>query len=131
MSRDQLQWALVTGDCQEFEKNLEQLPDVNCTLANGRAPLHFAADFGQKDIIQFLLDKGANIDLMDGFGVTPLLAAIYEGHLDCVELLLRHVGFRHLCFLFKKAKIGTAPNGATYEECTESEAIKKLLRRYQ
>lgn len=27
---------------------------------DGRVPLHYAADYGQKDVLTYLLDKGAN-----------------------------------------------------------------------
>lgn len=31
------------------------------------------------EVATYLLSKGANLDAQDAFGVTPLLAAVYEG----------------------------------------------------
>jgi len=46
--------------------------DVNKAGTYGWAPLHGAAYQGMKDVIEFLVSKGANIDQKDEFGQTPL-----------------------------------------------------------
>ncbi|MGH0163225.1 UNVERIFIED_CONTAM: hypothetical protein FKN15_057713 [Acipenser sinensis] len=70
--------------------------DVNRTLEGGRKPLHYAADCGQTEMVEFLLSKGADINAPDKHGITPLLSATYEGHVTCVKLLLSKVLL--LCF---------------------------------
>ena len=35
---------------------------MNCSL-NGRPLIHYAADYGQKEIIQYLISKGANVNV--------------------------------------------------------------------
>ena len=30
--------------------------------------------------MEYLLSKGADVDSKDSYGITPLLAAVYEGH---------------------------------------------------
>ncbi|RXN01079.1 Myotrophin [Acipenser ruthenus] len=62
--------------------------DVNRTLEGGRKPLHYAADCGQTEMVEFLLSKGADVNAPDKHGITPLLSATYEGHVTCVKLLL-------------------------------------------
>ncbi len=37
--------------------------NVNAELMNGRNPLHYAADYGQVNIIDFLVSKGANVNV--------------------------------------------------------------------
>ena len=37
--------------------------DVNAELMNGRNPLHYAADYGHADMLEYLLSKGAKIDV--------------------------------------------------------------------
>ncbi|XP_007445460.2 myotrophin, partial [Python bivittatus] len=65
--------------------------DVNRTLEGGRKPLHYAADCGQLEILEFLLLKGADINAPDKHSITPLLSAVYEDHMSCVKLLLSKV----------------------------------------
>jgi ankyrin repeat protein len=45
---------------------------------NRRTPMHWAADFGHVEVLQYLHSKGAQINAKDNFGITPLLAAVYE-----------------------------------------------------
>ncbi len=41
----------------------DQGVDVNHDLSGGRAPLHYAADMGQTEVIQYLVSKGANVNV--------------------------------------------------------------------
>lgn len=50
---------------------------VNAAGENGWTPLHGAAYTGSDEIIRFLVEKGAKMDVMDRFGQTPL--SIAEG----------------------------------------------------
>jgi ankyrin repeat protein len=52
--------------------------------------LHLAAYFGVKAIIQVLLEKGANINAVDGYEKTPLYLASENGHIEVVQLLLEN-----------------------------------------
>ena len=36
---------------------------MNAELLNGRNALHFAADYGQKEVIEILISKGAEINV--------------------------------------------------------------------
>lgn len=95
--------------------------DVNKDI-DGRAPIHYAADYGQEDVIRYLVSKGANVNVSlsycqtifqllsilrnfyvsssnillllqakDKHGISVLLAAVWEGHTNCVKLLLEKV----------------------------------------
>ncbi|CAH8565717.1 unnamed protein product [Schistosoma rodhaini] len=90
MPSEQLLWAVKNGDLQSIKENMKNCSGVNSTFKNGRTLIHYAADYGQKEICDYLIRNGADINVNDGFGVTPLLAAIYEGHIDCVSLLLNN-----------------------------------------
>ena len=73
---------------------------MNAELSGGRFPIHYAADMGQKEVAQYLIEKGADVNvhiilyLLDCFqkkdvhGITALLAAIWEGHVSTVAYLL-------------------------------------------
>jgi ankyrin repeat protein len=59
-------WNLNDGrlcyECQFILFKLLQEIDVNKEI-DGRPPLHYAADYGQGDVIQYLLSKGANVNV--------------------------------------------------------------------
>jgi ankyrin repeat protein len=54
------------------------------------APLHYAVHGRCVPALQALLAHGADVDLRDSFGDTPLLHAARFGHAEAAELLLRH-----------------------------------------
>ncbi|XP_046862319.1 myotrophin-like [Xenia sp. Carnegie-2017] len=115
---EELLWAVKNGDLDKVRELVERKGcSVNSELMNGRNPLHFAADYGQLEVLKYLISKGANVNLPDKHGITPLLAAIYEEHLSCVKLLLS-----------KGAKSdGKTPSGESYKDSAESQEIKDLL----
>src|SRR5438874_5258911 len=50
--------------------------------------LRYAAGYGQRDIVSFLLDRGVEPDAHTGDGETALFYSVLGGHLDVVRLLL-------------------------------------------
>lgn len=74
-------------------------PNFACTDRDGRTPLHFAAERLHYDIILFLTRNGANPDVSDRFGFTPLAracltlanlddSATVRGHIKLLQVLL-------------------------------------------
>ncbi|XP_049821633.1 poly [ADP-ribose] polymerase tankyrase isoform X3 [Aethina tumida] len=63
---------------------------VNARDTAGRksTPLHFAAGYGRRDVVEFLLGAGASIQARDDGGLHPLHNACSFGHADVVRLLL-------------------------------------------
>ncbi|TGZ53653.1 uncharacterized protein [Temnothorax longispinosus] len=53
-------------------------------------PLHFAVINGDIEIVEMILDKGANIDAENEFGRTPLHDAIRNKKMEVTELLLKY-----------------------------------------
>lgn len=37
--------------------------DVNAQISSGRSPIHFAADYGHVDLIEYLVKQGANVNV--------------------------------------------------------------------
>jgi ankyrin repeat protein len=113
-----LAWAVKNGDMDQVKELVEgKGVDVNAAI-DGRLPLHYASDYGQLEVLQYLISKGAKIDSPDKHGISPLLAAIWEGHTSCVMFLVEKGA----------SKSGTAPDGSSYVEAAEKEEIKALLR---
>ncbi|XP_041321729.1 ankyrin repeat and SOCS box protein 1 isoform X1 [Pyrgilauda ruficollis] len=66
-------------------------------------PLRIAATAGHGPCVDFLLRKGAEIDLVDVKGQTALYVAVVNGHLECAKILL---------------KAGADPNGSRHHRST-------------
>ena len=90
--------------------------DINKPI-EGRPPLHYASDYGQREVVEYLISRGADVNAIDKFGITPLLAAIWEGHTECVKLMLQHGANKN----------GTTPEGKVYLEVAEKPEIVELL----
>ncbi|VDO01038.1 unnamed protein product [Rodentolepis nana] len=118
MSEENLKWYIETGDVNGFERAISKFNDVNQDIGNGRRLIHIAADYGQSEIIEILIKKGADVNAKDGFGMTPLIAAVYEDHPKCVAVLLKY-----------KAVITSDPKGKNLCDCTDSQEIKSMLSK--
>jgi len=55
-----------------------------------RNGLLYASQYGRNEVIEFLIENGADLAVHDANGQTPLHWAVIGGHLDTVEMLLRH-----------------------------------------
>jgi len=53
----------------------------------GNTPLHLAADDSKTEILKFLLDKGANTEIKNNDGITPIFSAVKQNHIEAVKLL--------------------------------------------
>jgi ankyrin repeat protein len=70
--------------------------DVNAVDANGETALHGAAHRGSNEMVKFLVDKGAKLDVVNALGWTPWIIAdgvlypnTYNRRLDTAALLLQ------------------------------------------
>uniref|UniRef100_W5MFT8 Poly [ADP-ribose] polymerase n=1 Tax=Lepisosteus oculatus TaxID=7918 RepID=W5MFT8_LEPOC len=83
--------ACRNGDVERVRK-LVTPENVNSRDTAGRksTPLHFAAGFGRRDVVDFLLLSGANVHARDDGGLISLHNACSFGHAEVVSLLLRH-----------------------------------------
>jgi hypothetical protein len=52
-------------------------------------PLQTAARSGRDEVVAFLIKKGADLNVADGYGYTPLHLAAEGGHLDVVKQLVK------------------------------------------
>jgi ankyrin repeat protein len=62
--------------------------DINVKLEiNGDTPLHCAAAFGHYEVVQLLLNSGADKNIKNKFGMTPLTYAKNNNHTEIINLL--------------------------------------------
>jgi ankyrin repeat protein len=64
---------------------------MNSRDKRGRTPLFHAAAAGSVEICQVLLENGADPNIADEFGRTPLCVACWHNHRDSVEILLKSI----------------------------------------
>lgn len=63
-------------------------PDPKPSIIHYASPLQAAAACGDRDIAEYLLEKGAHLELVAGYHGNALQAAALDGHEDVVALLL-------------------------------------------
>jgi uncharacterized protein len=67
-----------------------EAPSRNEEFAQEARPLHSAVAAGRSDVAEALLEAGADANVRQRGGFTPLLGAEQAGDLDLAELLVRH-----------------------------------------
>jgi ankyrin repeat protein len=76
--------------------------NINAPCYNGFSPLHRASFLGLLSICKILLDYGADVNITNIYGDTPINLATNEGHKNIVNLFIQHKKFlnkHHLLFL--------------------------------
>uniref|UniRef100_A0A0K8SLG9 Uncharacterized protein n=1 Tax=Lygus hesperus TaxID=30085 RepID=A0A0K8SLG9_LYGHE len=61
---------------------------VDAQDPRGRCALHYAAEAGQLEAVEYLIEAGSKVNLGDRESLTPLHLAAVRGHLDVVKCLL-------------------------------------------
>lgn len=64
--------------------------DINISDSLQRTALYFASHFGHDKVIEILLAAGADPNIANDEGFTPLCAACENGHREAFKLLLKH-----------------------------------------
>jgi ankyrin repeat protein len=70
--------------------------DINASRGYGWTALHYAAEGGLKEMVAFLLSKGAQARIRDRFAGTPLTRAFLMGRAGVMKMLLQHMGLQGL-----------------------------------
>jgi len=90
-AKEDIYAAAVVGHVDKVAAFLKQDKKlVNARDSGGRAPLHWAAIYGQKKVMELLLAEKTDVNLLDGEGFTPLHWAATFNKRDAVELLVAH-----------------------------------------
>jgi len=81
--------AADEGNIEAVKQNLATGADVNDrTDFYSETPLHFAAENGQKEVAQILIDKSADVNAKAKWDRTPLHGAAKTGRSEIVKLLI-------------------------------------------
>jgi outer membrane protein assembly factor BamB len=88
---DALLDAARTGDRVRVVALLDSGASVNTANKYGVSALGFAAERGHFDIVRLLVERGADVNVVDSFyGSRPVDFALRGGHLDIAVYLLEH-----------------------------------------
>jgi len=86
-----IQTAARKGDLKEVRRQLDWGVDVNSKTFRMRlTALHRAAGNGHADIVELLLEKGADVNIRNEGGSTPLHWAARNGHTKVMKILLEN-----------------------------------------
>ena len=79
------------GHTETIKSLIAQGKDINARNIRGQTPLHLAAAKGNSDVVQLLLENGAEVDAVaTDSGCTSLHYAASLGHVELCELLVRY-----------------------------------------
>uniref|UniRef100_UPI003F4B051F ankyrin repeat domain-containing protein n=1 Tax=Brachyspira catarrhinii TaxID=2528966 RepID=UPI003F4B051F len=81
---DELMNAISKGDMKALEKLIKDDTDLNKQY-DKITPLGLAAARNDKEMVKFLVEKGADINLEDGYGYTPLIKAMKYRNIDLAK----------------------------------------------
>mmetsp|Transcript_25294 Transcript_25294/g.28129 ORF Transcript_25294/g.28129 Transcript_25294/m.28129 type:complete len:157 (+) Transcript_25294:21-491(+) len=83
--------AAINGELEKVQQLVADGADVNSKYRTGAAVsslLHVAASRGRREVIEFLIDKGANIEAVDSDGQTPIVFAVKHRHNLLIKLFI-------------------------------------------
>jgi glutaminase len=72
---------------REIRRSVAQGQDVNYADYDQRTPLHLAANYGNFDVVKYLVNHGAYCHIKDRFGNTPIDEALNNGYNEIFEYL--------------------------------------------
>ena len=76
------------GDFSYFETAVLKR-NLSMRFGNGETPLHIAASKGSSGFVQYLINRGAQVNAKDGSSSTPLHEAVIAGSTECAQMLIK------------------------------------------
>jgi len=83
--------ALELGDLRKARRLIRLGAKIDHKDGDGMALLHYAVLHDSRDLVEFLLANGANVDVKEAWGGrTPLDFALDRNRIEMIKLLLAH-----------------------------------------
>lgn len=77
------------GKYEQCKKLLDNdVTDINYKDSSGDSLLHLAIEGGNKDLVEYLIDKGVHVDSRNKEGKTPLHYSASKGKSELIEMLI-------------------------------------------
>ncbi len=82
--------AIVTNNCQILDILIRNNANINQirTASSFFSPLAYAIFLKKNEAVRLLINKGASVEKVDDYGISPLLAAIITNNMEALRLLL-------------------------------------------
>ncbi|MES9992953.1 MAG: ankyrin repeat domain-containing protein [Candidatus Thiodiazotropha sp.] len=101
--------AVQIGDIDQLERNIHWNADINKPGADGQSPLHVAASKGSLVMTKILVKNGADLEVSDPQGHTPLLKALIARNTIVADYLFESgANLDPNAALHETAKLGSA-----------------------
>lgn len=86
-----LRIAAEDGDLEEMNRLLDEGSQINAKVGDYETTVLMEASVQRNvEVMKFLIEKGADVNLSDKDGWTAIMGAVVQGHLESVKLLLSH-----------------------------------------
>lgn len=126
MSIDQLLNAAENGKLFVMTSILKQGDvDINACDKDGYSALYLAASNNHVKCVEWLIQSGANLELRDNEGLTPILSAAEQGYFDAVKMLHDHGADMHA-----KTTTGESISDLSNRSKTGNVLLKNFVNAY-
>lgn len=103
--------ATLSGDFELFKKYFKNTDELNSA---GMTALHYAAKYGRLDILKFLIEKGANVNITGHkYAISPLMLAVRCNQTEAALTLIKAGADVNHIFEGKSVLMIAARNGNT------------------